>query len=39
MERSGVTSTEEDKASEKQHQVSVDLFLWSEGKIGRAHVW
>ena len=27
MEKSGVTSTEEGKASEKQHQVNVDLFL------------
>ena len=27
MEKSGVTSTEECKASEKQHQVNVDLFL------------
>ena len=26
MEKSGVTSTEEGKASEKQHQVNVDLF-------------
>jgi hypothetical protein len=31
MEKSGVTSTEEGKASEKQHQVTVDLFLCSEG--------
>ena len=31
MEMSGVTSTEEGKASEKQHQVNVDLFLWLEG--------
>ena len=30
MEKSGDTSTEEGKASEKQHQVNVDLFLWSE---------
>jgi len=27
MEKSGVTSTEEGKASEMQHQVNVDLFL------------
>ena len=27
MEKSGVTSTEEGKASEKQHQVNVDLFF------------
>ena len=27
MEKSGVTSTKEGKASEKQHQVNVDLFL------------
>ena len=27
METSGVTSTEEGKASEKQHQVNVDMFL------------
>jgi len=26
MEKSGLTSTEEGKASEKQHQVNVDLF-------------
>jgi len=31
MEKSGVISTKEGKASEKQHQVNVDLFLWSEG--------
>ena len=30
MEKSGVTSTEEGKASKKQHQVNVGLFLWSE---------
>jgi len=27
MEKSGVTPPEEGKASEKQHQVKVDLFL------------
>ena len=27
MEKSGVTSTEKAKASEKQHHVNVDLFL------------
>jgi len=27
MEKSGVNSTKEGKASEKQHQVNVDLFL------------
>ena len=35
MEKSGVTSTEEGKASEKQHQVNVDLFLWSEGNCSQ----
>ena len=35
METSGVTSTEEGKASEKQHQVNFDLFLWSEGNCSQ----
>ena len=35
MEKSGVTSTEEGKESEKQHQVNVDLFLWSEGNCSQ----
>jgi len=35
MEKSGVTSTEEGKASEKQHQVNVDLFLWSGGNFSQ----
>ena len=34
-EKSEVTSTEEGKASETQHQVNVDLFLWSEGNCSR----
>ena len=33
MEKYVVTSTDEGKASEKQHQVNVDLFLWSEGPL------
>jgi len=35
MEKSGVTSTEEDKASEKQHQINADLFLRSEGNCSQ----
>ena len=35
MEKSGVTSTEEGKANEKQHQVNVDFFLWSEGNCSQ----
>ena len=35
MEKSGVTLTEEGKASEKQRQVNVDLFLGSEGKCSQ----
>ena len=35
MKKSGVTSTEEGKASEKQHQINVDLFLWSEGNCAQ----
>ena len=33
MEKSGVTSTEEGKASEKQHQVKVDLFFHQKGIV------
>ena len=38
MEKSGVTSTEEGKASEKQHQVNVICFFDKKGIIHKEFV-
>ena len=38
MEKSGVTSTEEGKASEKQHQVNVDYFFDRKGIVHKEFV-
>jgi peroxiredoxin len=38
MEKSGVTSTEEGKESEKQHQVNVDLLFDQKGNVHKESV-
>ena len=39
MEKSGVTSTEEGKASEKQQQVNVDFFFDQKGIVHKGSVF
>ena len=38
MEKSGLTSAEEGKASEKQHQVNVDCFFDQKGTVHKEFV-
>ena len=38
MEKSGVTPNEKGKASQKQHQVNVDLFLDQKGTVHKEFV-